>query len=285
MSTAQTAKTRHVTAPSGTKYAYRRLGVTCPGIPLVILTHFRGVMDKFDPLLLNLLASHRSLITVDYSGVGLSTGRLATSIRDSAADILEFLAAIGEKEIDLLGFSLGGMVAQLVALNADPAAIKIRKLILAGTTSSAGEGVVASENEEDVGVVGSVKEVDIETFRTLFFPKNREGEIALQAWWERIHERKGGDDDDGVVAVATFVSQGYADGAEGLRSQGEMIAKWATPDASRGLDGSYDRLGELGIPVLVANGNVSISLSLFFSSFFSFLRSVLFFCPEMRYPC
>ena len=275
MSTAQTAKTHHVTAPSGTKYAYRRLGVTSPGIPLLILTHFRGVMDKFDPLLLNLLAAHRSVITVDYSGVGLSTGRLATSIRDSAADILEFLAAIGEREIDLLGFSLGGMVAQLVALNADPAVTKIRKLILAGTTSSAGEGVVASENE-DVGAVGSVKDVDIGVFRKLFFPRNREGEIACQAWWERIHERKG----DGVVA--TWLSQGYVDGAEGLKSQGEMIAKWAAPDASRELDGSYARLGSLGIPVLVANGHVSFLFLNFF--FFCLLFCLpLFVCELRRY--
>lgn len=86
MSTQQTAKTRYVTSPNGHKFAYRQIGAAL-GVPLIVLTHFRGTMDKWDPLIINTLAAKRRVITVDYLGVGVSTGEVATSIRQSAADI------------------------------------------------------------------------------------------------------------------------------------------------------------------------------------------------------
>jgi len=252
MSTHQTAKTLYVSTPRDTKIAYRRLG-TSAGTPLLILTHFRGVMDNFDPLLINTLSLSRSLILVDYAGVGLSTGPVANTVRESAADILEFLYLIGESFIDVLGFSLGGFVAQLVTLNADPAKLKVRKLIIAGTTPSAGPGIESSPNQ-DVGNIGGSQNVTIETFKTLFFPKNHEGSIAVEQWWARINER-------GVATSgeepATFLSQGYADGAKRLMAQVGQIGTWAAVEATQGEEGSFERLKGLNIPVLVANGHVS----------------------------
>lgn len=106
MSTQQTAKTHYVDTPNGARFAYRRIGLEV-GIPLVLMTHFRGTMDKWDPLLVNSLAETRLVITVDYSGVGLSTGEVAKTVEQSAADVLLFLELIGQSQVDLMAFSLG----------------------------------------------------------------------------------------------------------------------------------------------------------------------------------
>lgn len=249
MSTHQTAKTQYVANHSGTKYAYRRLG-TGPGTPLLLLIHFRGTMDKWDPLLINTLSASRPVILLDYPGVGLSTGEVATTIAQSASDVIDFLSLIDETEIDLLGFSLGGYVAQLIALNADASALRIRKLILAGTGTSAGPDVPASPNE-DVGTYAGAPEITLETFQTLFFPKTRAGRIASEQWWARMNERGPGTSGE---EVSSFLSTGYADGGKGLNAQVAQTVSFLDPGTSTGRDGAYGRLGELVMPVLVANG-------------------------------
>ncbi|KAK4119798.1 alpha/beta-hydrolase [Parathielavia appendiculata] len=208
-------------------------------------------MDKYDPQLINTLAQHRRIILVDYAGVGLSTGTVASSVRQSADDILTFLSLIGEREVDILGFSLGGTVAQLVALNADPALLKVRKLILAGTTPSMGEGVRRSPNA-DVFEVAGAKEVTIETFKRLFFLANAEGVAAAEQWWARIHERSVATSGE---EPATWLSQSYADGAVGVKAQSQQLGTWMTPEGSQGAEGSFERLKGLNIPVLVVNGH------------------------------
>ncbi|EXM19503.1 Alpha/Beta hydrolase fold [Fusarium oxysporum f. sp. vasinfectum] len=251
MATQQTAKTQYVDSPNGVTFAYRQIG-NAPGIPLVLLTHFRGTMDKWDPLIVNNLAKHRRIITVDYAGVGLSTGEVATSIRQSAADITHFIELICETEIDLLGFSIGGYVAQMIALNADPSKVKVRKLILAGTGTSYGPDLVYSQNK-DVGSVAGVKDVDINVFKTLFFPKNAEGDAAAEAWWSRIHERSAATSGE---EASLWLSSGYKDGGKGLMgqvTQGHDFTE--SPEKSKGEDGAYERLSGLKIPVLVTNGS------------------------------
>ncbi|KAF5635800.1 nadph2 dehydrogenase [Fusarium sp. NRRL 52700] len=251
MATQQTAKTQYVKSPNGVTFAYRQIG-NATGIPLVLLTHFRGTMDKWDPLIVNTLAKNRRIITVDYAGVGLSTGEVATSIRQSAADITQFVELIGEKEIDLLGFSIGGYVAQMVALNANPSKVKVRRLILAGTGTSYGADLVYSENK-DVGSVAGVKDVDVNVFKTLFFPKNAEGDAAAEAWWSRIHERSAATSGE---EASLWLSSGYKDGGKGLMgqvTQGHDFTE--SSEKSKGQDGAYERLSGLKIPVLVANGS------------------------------
>ncbi|KAB5522052.1 Alpha/Beta hydrolase protein [Coniochaeta sp. 2T2.1] len=249
MSTHQTAKTLYAASPSGTKYAYRRLG-TGPGVPLLMIIHFRGTMDKWDPLLINTLAASRPLILVDYAGTGQSTGEVATSMRGVADNLIEFLSVIGENEIDLLGFSIGGIYAQFVALNADPATLKIRKLILAGTGTTAGPDVPASPNT-DVGAIAGAPTPDLETFQTLFFPKTREGTFASEQWWVRIHER--GPATSGEER-SDYLSWQYKDGGKGVQAQAGQMKLGADPETAKGLDGAYERLGQLKMPVLVAQG-------------------------------
>ncbi|KAK4222907.1 Alpha/Beta hydrolase protein [Podospora fimiseda] len=251
MTTYATPQTLYTpSSPSGTIFAYRRFNPPSPSpstTPLLILTHFRGTISLFDPLLLSLLSSTRPLIQVDYSGIGLSTGPLATSIKQSADHILQFLSLINEPKVDILGFSLGGMVAQLVALNSPPS-IHIRKLILAGTTPSAGPEIQQTPNGEGVEKYGGAKYITVENFKVLFFPETKEGGLAAEEWWERIHE--GGEDS------GEFVSEGYKDGGAGLMAQSEQVGKWGKKESSQGEEGSFERLGGLvDVEVLVVNGS------------------------------
>ncbi|KAM0472450.1 hypothetical protein ACHAP7_008603 [Fusarium lateritium] len=251
MSSQQTVKTRYVALPNGPKFAYRQIGAAF-GTPLIVLTHFRGTMDKWDPLVINNLAAKRRVITVDYLGVGLSTGEVATSIRQSAADIALFIELIGETEVDLLGFSIGGYVAQMVVLNSDPSKVKVRKLVLAGTGTSHGPELALSPND-DVSSVASVKDVNISVFKTLFFPKNVPGDAAAEAWWIRVHERTPSSCGE---AVSEWLSSGYKDQGKGIKGQATQgHAFTMAADTSKGVEGAYDRLGDIKIPVLVTNGS------------------------------
>jgi pimeloyl-ACP methyl ester carboxylesterase len=253
MSSQQTAKTQFAVSRIGTKYAYRRIG-TSSGAPLLLLTHFRGVMDTWDPAVVNSLAARRPVILFDYAGAGHSTGEVATTVRQSAADVIEFLGLVGETDVDILGFSLGGMVAQLVALNADPQSLRVRKLILAGTGTSAGPGVTASPNQ-DVGEHAGAANPTVDTFKVLFFPKTRAGNIAADAWWDRIHERTAITSGE---EPTTLLSTGYVDGGKGIQAQVAQLTSFANPETSQGEEGAFARLPGLKIPILVANGKVSL---------------------------
>lgn len=142
MSTQQTAKTQYVDV-NGVKLAYRRFGRST-GIPLVMHIHFRGTMDHWDPALINPLAEAREIILLDNSGVGKSSGEVPDNYTAWAKVVIDLVGALDIKKIDMLGFSMGGFVAQLVALNAPHL---VRCLILAGTGPSAGEGVGAGSSE------------------------------------------------------------------------------------------------------------------------------------------
>ncbi len=253
MSTHQTAKTHYITTPTNTTtYAYRRLG-TSPGTPLLILTHFRGVMDKFDPAILNGISAHRPVITLDYAGIGLSTGAVATTMSQNADHVLEFLSLVGVKEVDVLGFSRGGMVAQLVALNADPLKVRVRKLVLTGTSPSVGLGVTKSANA-DVPEWATRRDIDVDWFKRYFFPENREGDAAAEAWWKRVHERTKETSGEGVVA--DWTSQGLVDDGRGWQAEWSQLEGFLEEETTKGRNGSFERLGGLDIPVLVANGQV-----------------------------
>jgi len=132
-----TAPNLTIDAANGTTYAYRRFGRTGT-IPVVFLQHFRGNLDNWDPALVDDLAADREVILIDNSGVGLSTGTTPYTVKGLARDILAFTDALGLTEIDLLGFSLGGFVAQEVALLRPRL---VRRLVLAGTGPKGGRGM------------------------------------------------------------------------------------------------------------------------------------------------
>src|SRR4051794_20975029 len=123
----QTAPTKFVET-DGVTYAYRRFGRPT-AVPLVLLQHFRGSLDNWDPAFADGLAAEREIVLVDAPGVGSSTGAPKHTVAETARSILAFLDALGLREIDLLGFSLGGFVAQDLALLRPWA---IRRLALGG---------------------------------------------------------------------------------------------------------------------------------------------------------
>jgi pimeloyl-ACP methyl ester carboxylesterase len=130
----ETAPTRYVEG-SGIRFAYRQLGPLI-GTPLVLLQHFSGNIDSWDPAVVNALATDRPVIAFDNAGVGRSTGQTPDSVAAMARDAVNFINLLGTPEVDLLGFSLGGCVAQQIAAEHGPL---VRKLILVGTAPKGGE--------------------------------------------------------------------------------------------------------------------------------------------------
>jgi pimeloyl-ACP methyl ester carboxylesterase len=134
--THHTAQTRLVEA-AGVNFAYRRFG-RATGLPLVLLQHFRGNLENWDPALTDALAAEREVILVDYPGVGSSTGQPSSSIATMARQMIAFIAALGFDRMDLLGFSIGGFVAQEIALVRPTL---VRRLVLAATGPKGAPGM------------------------------------------------------------------------------------------------------------------------------------------------
>jgi pimeloyl-ACP methyl ester carboxylesterase len=114
----------------GVEFAYRDLGTNNPGTPVVFLVHLAAVLDNWDPRVVDGLAAEHRVITFDNRGVGASSGSPATSIDQMATDAITFIKAMGFEQVDLFGFSMGGMIAQEIVLK-EPHLV--RKMILAGT--------------------------------------------------------------------------------------------------------------------------------------------------------
>jgi len=124
----ETAPTRYIEGHE-IRFAYRRLG-PATGTPLILLQHFSGNIDAWDPAVVNALATDRPVIAFDNAGVGRSTGQTPDNIAAMARDAVAFINLLGLSEVDLLGFSLGGCVAQQIAAEHERL---VRKLILVGT--------------------------------------------------------------------------------------------------------------------------------------------------------
>jgi pimeloyl-ACP methyl ester carboxylesterase len=120
---------------AGVKFAYRRLGPQ-EGTPLIFLQHFTGTMDSWDPVVANGLAKTRPVIVFDNSGVGKTSGKTPDNVAQMAADAGQFISALGFTKVDLLGYSLGGFIAQLLAAHSPGL---YQKVILVGTAPQGGE--------------------------------------------------------------------------------------------------------------------------------------------------
>jgi pimeloyl-ACP methyl ester carboxylesterase len=121
---------------NGVPFVYREFGVDGE-VPVVFLHHFTGVLDDWDPRVIDGIAAHHRVITFDNRGVGATGGAVPDTIEQMAADAVAFMRALGLKQVDLIGFSLGGGVAQLAALQAPDL---VRRMILAGTGPRGGAG-------------------------------------------------------------------------------------------------------------------------------------------------
>ena len=227
-----TAPTRFVET-NGVRYAYRRFG-TETGIPVVFLQHFRGGLNNWDPEVTDGLAKDRPVILFNNAGVASSSGEPADTVSGMAKHVVAFIHALGLKQVDLLGFSLGGFVAQQVVVeNAD----LIRRVVLAATGPEGGEGMDAFTPK--VAAHATQETPVIENFLYLFFSPSKTSQAAGRAFWARRHSRA---DQDVASSVAAMAAQATA------------IARWGVvPQSDR-----YTQLKKIKQPVLVVNGNNDI---------------------------
>ena len=134
--THQTAQTQFV-KPNSIRFAYRRFGKT-GGVPLVLSQHYIGTMDYWDPTVTDGLARDREVILFNNAGVSSSSGEVPTTFKQMGANAIAFIKALGLKQVDLFGFSIGGMVVQEITLQAPDL---IRRLIVDGTGPRGGQGM------------------------------------------------------------------------------------------------------------------------------------------------
>lgn len=215
----------------GTRFAYRELGPR-GGVPLVLLNHWGAVLDNFDPRIVDGLAATHHVIAIDYRGIGLSGGSAPRTIDEMARDVIAMIRAMGFGSIDLLGFSLGGFVAQDVVLKAPSL---VRKLILTGTGPAGGEGIArVGAISWPLIIKGLLTFRDPKTY--LFFTDTPNGRASARDFLARLSERKTGRDKG--PSPRAFLRQLAAIQAWGRQ----------TPQD----------LGRIKIPVLVANGDKDI---------------------------
>ncbi|KAL2071384.1 hypothetical protein VTL71DRAFT_12619 [Oculimacula yallundae] len=233
MSTQETAVTKYIVA-NGTKLAYRQLGLIS-GIPLVMLMHFRGNMDFWDPALINALATSRPIILLDNAGIGKSSGEIPSTLHGWALHVLALLDALNVAQLDLLGFSMGGGAAQHVALAAPG---RVRKLILAGTRTSRTPNTILGPRNIFYDLAHAVTKEEFKAAWTnSFFNPSQHGRDAAEASWKRIFTRKDN--------RAPHLSPELA------KRQTEAFAKFSVESP----ENPYERIQELGMPVFVANGD------------------------------
>ena len=181
---ATTTPTQSIETGQGT-YAYRRLGAgSAP--PLVCLQHFTGTLDNWDPAVIDPLACGREVILFESAGLGRSSGEVPNSIAGMADHFLAFAKALGLSQMDLLGFSLGGMVAQHVALH-QPSLV--RRMLLVGTAPEGGEDIMHLEKPELSTILGDPNLVGLQRLVKLFFTPSEASQAAGRAFVERLSGR------------------------------------------------------------------------------------------------
>ena len=217
---------------AGVDYAYRDTGGGREGeLPLVLLQHFRGNLDNWDPALIDALASTRRVVTFDNAGVGGSSGTTPDTIEQMARDALAFITAMGLGPVDLLGFSIGSFVAQQIAL-VRPAVV--RRLILA---SSAPQGAAGMHGwaADVIGAVGTPHtspDAYLKVFFTQSEPSRAAGQEALRRMYARTSDRD---------QATTWDTR---------EAQYDAVCTWGIPDHAR-----LQRVSAIGIPVFIANGD------------------------------
>ncbi len=247
MTTIQSSTILYIEAADGVRYAYRRLGLST-GIPLVLHGFFRSNMDFWDPTLVNALAAARPVILFDQAGVGRSTGTVPTTYQGWADCQLSFTAALGLDKFDVLGFSMGGAAAQMVALTAPHL---VRKLILAGTMAAAPSdasdvsGIIwprESPAPEPIAALATSGNDSAQLQHAMafsFFYDNDTGRAAAQTYLDRLHEPRK------EALLLNFLSP------EGSSRQMDAMTQWLKPNATT----AFDQLRGIKIPVLVMNGD------------------------------
>jgi pimeloyl-ACP methyl ester carboxylesterase len=214
-----------------TRFAYRRLGAET-GVPVILLNHLGAVLDNWDPRVIDGVAARHRVVAFDNRGIGASGGSTPDSVAGMARDAVAFIRALGFDQVDLLGFSLGGMVSQVI-VQEEPQLV--RKLVLAGTGPAGGEGM---DKVTPITIRAMVK--GGLTFKDpkyyLFFTRTPNGRTAAREFLKRLKERT--DNRDKRISPISF------------RTQLKAIHAWATQQPSD--------LSSIQQPVLVANGDQDV---------------------------
>lgn len=167
------------------RFVYREFG-NKNGVPLVLLPHLSATLDNWDPLLMDYLAAKHWVIVFDNVGVGLSDGTVPKTIAAMAEGVLEFLDSLDLDQVDLLGLSMGGMVAQELVTKAPE---RVRKLILVGTGPRGGTGIRNVTKISNIELVRSLFTFkDVKTY--LFFTATKNGRVKAAEFLDRLKARK-----------------------------------------------------------------------------------------------
>ena len=228
--THQTAPTQFVEA-NGIRFAYRRFGKP-GGVPLVFNQHVMGTMDYWDPTVTDGLARDREVILFNNAGISSSSGEVPTTFERTGANSVTFIRALGLKKADILGFSIGGMVAQEIALQAPDL---VRKLILLGTGPRGGQRM-ESLTQAAGRLFGATYDPPEYVWLAVQFSPSEAGQAAGKEFLKRTQLRQEGRDPE----VDDKVSP----------AQMEAMDKWGVQRA-----GSYDYLKTITQPTLVVNGS------------------------------
>jgi pimeloyl-ACP methyl ester carboxylesterase len=226
----------HETAPTqfvesgGIRFAYRRFG-RHGGAPLLLLNYFAANLDKWDPKLTNGFAADRDVILFDYPGVGGSSGETPSTVAALTKACLEFCGALGLTRLDVLGFSLGGMIAQQLAADHPE---MVRRIILSGTGPRGGEGMVfedlsADELDDEAGLIMNA-----------FFTQSEPSQAAGRAFIERMKLRV--ENRDAPVSKRAALAEAAA------------IREWGViPETER-----FAMLGKIHHPTLIVHGSKDV---------------------------
>ena len=230
---------RHQTAPTefieaaGIRFAYRRFGAKS-GVPLVFFQHFMGNLDDHDPALTDAFAADREVILFNNAGVASSSGATPDTIGQAARDAEAFIAALGLGSVDLLAHSMGGLIAQQIALDRPELA---RRLVLVGTAPRGGVGL-GELAPETRALFFKTYERQEEMWLPILFAPSEASQAAGRAYLARMMARK---DRDAAVSMETVQAQGAAIAAYGAEK-----------------DETYAHLKRLHQPTLVVNGDNDI---------------------------
>ena len=210
----------------GVNYAYRSLGEPSD-VPIVCLQHFTGTLDNWDPVIINGLANERQVITIDNAGIGNSGGATPDSVEDMTQEAIKIITALDISKCDLLGYSLGGFIAQIMAVVRPDL---LRKIILVGTAPQGTKALLSFPQliEKAFQLSG------MERFLFLFATKSEKSRSKLSAVLQRLMERKKDRDKETSMPA--------------IQAQVKALTRWGTDPVTINLD-------EIGQPVLIVQGS------------------------------
>src|SRR6202165_503001 len=229
--THQTVPTQFVEA-NGIRFAYRRFG-KAGGVPLVFCQHYIGTMDYWDPMVTDGLARDREVILFNNAGVSSSSGEVPTTFERMGADAIAFIKALGLKQVDVLGFSIGGMVAQEITLQAPDL---VRRLIVDSSVPRGGQGMELIAQATGRRFGAHPHDPPDSVWLAVKFSPFAAGQAAAREYLKRTHRRQEGRDPE----VNDKVSPAQVEG----------ISKWGVQQK-----GPSDYLKTIKQPTLIVNGS------------------------------